>query len=165
MVQQVLVVAAAVAFAGFVISRQVRRRKVTVRGLVILPVWFLVLSLLVDHAMIGRLHTGATVGFFAAGIAFAGVMGALRFRTLRVWRGEDGPWCEGNWRTGALWVATIAVRVGLFLLATRLGATEGAGEAMVYVAVTLGVQNLLLANATGLLPNAAPAAAPLERVG
>lgn len=153
MVEKLLMVAAGIAFVVFVISRQVRRRKVTRRGLTILPVWFLALSLLADHAMTGRLHTPATVGFFLVGIAFAGVMGTLRFRTLRVWQAEDGPWCEGNWRTGALWVATIAVRVGLFVLAAKLGATEGTGEAMVYVAVTLGVQNLLLARRTGLLPS------------
>jgi len=165
MMEKMVVVAAALAFAGFVISRQVRRRRVTGRGLTVLPVWFLALSLLADHAMIGRLDSTTTVGFFVAGVAFAGAMGALRFRTLRVWRDDDGPWCEGDWRTGALWVVTIAARVGLFVLAARLGATEGAGEAMVYVAVTLGVQNLLLARRVGLL---LPAAAPLpvvERVG
>ena len=162
MVEKVLVVAAGVAFAAFVISRQVRRRKVTARGLVILPVWFLALALLVDHAALARLHSVAAAGFFAAGIAFAGVMGALRFRTLRVWHAADGPWCEGDWRTGALWVATIAARVGLFVLAAHLGATEGAGEAMVYVAVTLGVQNVLLARRAGLLPAARAAAAGSE---
>ena len=164
MLEKVLVVAAALAFAGFVISRQVRRRRVTARGLTILPVWFLALSLLVDHAMVGRLHTTATVGFFAAGMAFAAVMGTLRFRTLRIWREDDGPWCAGDWRTGVLWVVTIAVRVGMFVLAARVGATEGIGEAMVYVAVTLGVQNLLLARRVGLRP--VPARLPVvERVG
>ncbi|MEV0562924.1 response regulator transcription factor [Dactylosporangium sp. NPDC050588] len=53
MVEKALVVAAGMAFAAFVISRQVRRRKVTARGLAILPVWFLALALLVDHAVLG----------------------------------------------------------------------------------------------------------------
>src|SRR5690349_19877053 len=62
MVEKVLVVAAGVAFAAFVISRQIRRRKVTARGLVILPVWFLALALLADHTVLGRLHTVAAAG-------------------------------------------------------------------------------------------------------
>lgn len=129
MVKTVLIVAAAVAFAAFVISRQVRRRQVTWRGLVILPVWFVALSLLADHAMVGRLQTAVSIGFFAAGVAFAGAMGVLRNATMRVWQAEDGPWCEGDWRTGALWVATIALRAGMFLAAARLGARAGCSRA------------------------------------
>jgi hypothetical protein len=150
-----------VAFAALVISRQVRRRAVTARSLIILPVWFLILSVLADHRMVFRLQSAVAIGFFAAGVALAVVMGIARAATLRVWFAESGPWCEGGWRTGALWIATIAVRVGMFLLAAKLGAHEGAGEAMVFVAVTLGVQNVLLARRAGLFaPTAAPVGQP-----
>jgi hypothetical protein len=166
MLKTILIAAVAVAFAAFVISRQVRRRRVTPRGLVVLPVWFAVLSLLTDHAMVTRLSAAREIGFFTVGIAFAGVMGVLRAGTLRVWAAEDGPWCAGGWRTGALWIVTIAVRVGLFLAAARLGATEGTGEAMIYVAVTLAAQNLLIARRAGLLGAGRPVAVPvLDRVG
>jgi hypothetical protein len=149
-VQILAAIGIGVAFAAFVISRQVRRRAVTPRGLVILPVWFLVLSVLADHTMLYRLSSGVAIGFFALGVAFAVAMGFARAATLRVWRTATGPMCEGTWRTGALWVATIAVRVGLFALAAKLGAQEGMGEAMVFVAVTLGMQNVLLARRAGL---------------
>jgi hypothetical protein len=157
------------AFAALVISRQVRRRAVTPRGLIILPAWFLILSVLADHRMVSRLHSTAAIGFFVAGIALACAMGVARSATLRVWSTENGPMCEGGWRTGALWIATIAVRVGMFLLAAKLGAHEGAGEAMVFVAVTLGVQNLLVARRAGLLATATapvgePAVAVVETV-
>ncbi|GAA3448922.1 hypothetical protein [Dactylosporangium matsuzakiense] len=149
-VQLLAAIGLGVAFAALVISRQVRRRAVTPRGLIILPVWFLILSLLADHRMVYRLDSALAIGFFAAGVAFAVAMGFARAATLRVWGTDAGPMCEGDWRTGVLWVATIAVRVGVFLLAARLGAQEGMGEAMVFVAVTLGTQNVLLARRAGL---------------
>ncbi len=151
MVQHVFMALAAVAFVVFVISRQIRRRKVTRKGLVVLPVWFAALSILTDHTMVYRLHSAVAIGFFAAGALFAGAMGVARERTLRVWHTPDGPFCEGGWRTGALWFATIGVRVGMFVLAARMGAVEGAGEAMLFVGLTLGVQNLMIARRAGLL--------------
>jgi hypothetical protein len=146
-----LAIALALAFAAFVIHRQVRRRSVTPRGLVILPVWFTALSVLVDHTMVSRLVTPVAIGFFAAGVAFAVAMGVARAATIRVWTTETGPYCEGKWTTGVLWVATIAVRVGMFLLAAKLGAQEGAGEAMLFVAATLAAQNVIVARRAGLL--------------
>jgi hypothetical protein len=163
MLKPLLEIAVAVAFAAFVISRQVRRRAVTPRGLIILPVWFTALSILVDHTMIYRLNSPVAIGFFAAGVVFAVAMGLARAATLRVWQTETGPWCAGGWPTGVLWVATIAVRVGLFLLADRLGAKEGAGEAMLFVAATLAVQNLQVARRAGLIGAARAAESPAER--
>jgi hypothetical protein len=43
----------------------------------------------------------------------------------------------------------------MFLLAAKLGAHEGAGEAMVFVAVTLGVQNVSLVRRAVLFSTAA----------
>jgi hypothetical protein len=154
-VQMLAVIGLGVAFAAFVISRQVRRRAVTPRSLVVLPVWFLILSILADHRMVYRLDSAVAIGFFAIGVAFAVAMGFARAATLRVWPSETGPMCEGTWRTGALWVATIAVRVGVFVLAAKFGAHEGTGEAMVFVAATIGVQNALLARRAGLFAPAA----------
>jgi hypothetical protein len=164
MTQKLVIAAAAIAFIVFVISRQVRRRRVTPRGLTVLPVWFAALSVLADHRMVYRLHTAVAIGFFAAGVVFAGIMGVARAQTLRVWHTPDGPFCEGGWYTGALWFGTIAVRAGLFVLAARMGAVEGAGEAMLFVAVTLGVQNVLIARRAGLLPTAAGRAPALREV-
>jgi hypothetical protein len=55
--------------------------------------------------------------------------------------------------------------VGMFVLAARLGAVEGAGEAMLFVAVTLAVQNVMLARRAGLLSPALdeePARKPVQ---
>jgi hypothetical protein len=150
MQRQLIAAALAVAFAAFVIHRQTRRRAVTPRDLVILPAWFVILSVLADHTMVSRLGSAVAAGFFAAGVLFAVAMGVARAATIRVWRTEAGLLCEGSWRTGVLWVATIAVRVAVFVLAAKAGAAEGAGEAMLFVAVTLGTQNLVLARRAGL---------------
>jgi hypothetical protein len=150
MVKPLLEIAVAVAFAVFVIHRQIRRRAVTPRDLILLPVWFIVLSVLADHTMVGRLGSPVAVACFAAGVAFAVAMGIARAATIRVWRTATASYCEGGWLTGTLWVATIAVRVAMFMLAAKWGAREGAGEAMLFVAITLGSQNLILARRAGL---------------
>lgn len=158
MTKDLLIAAIGVAFVVFVISRQIRRRQITWKGLTILPVWFVALALIVDHTFLQRLNTTTAIAFFAAGTLFAAAMGFVRNATMRVWMTPEGPFCEGNWRTGATWIATFAVRGAMFVAAAKLGATEGAGEAMLFVAVTLGVQNLLLAKRAGLIGTPAPAA-------
>jgi hypothetical protein len=161
----VLTAVIGIAFAAFVINRQVRQRRVTRAGLVILPAWCLVLAVLVDHRMVERLGTPVAVGFFALGVGFAVAMGFARSRTLRVWSAPDGPRCEGGWQTGALWVATIAVRVALFVLAARLGAGEGEGEAAVFIGVTIAVQNLIIARRAGLLRRVSSETPVAEQLG
>jgi hypothetical protein len=152
MAQHIAYVVVGVAFVAFVISRQIRLRRVTVRGLAILPAWFVGIATVSDHTLLHRLTaSGVAGGFFLAGVLLAAVMGLARSTTLRVWKTAEGTFCQGGWRTGALWVLTIALRVGMFLVAAKAGAREGGGEAMLYVAVTLGVQNLMIARRAGLL--------------
>jgi hypothetical protein len=161
MPEKLAYVVVGLAFVAFVISRQIRLRRVTTRSLAILPAWFVGIAFLADHMFVHRLTaTGVAAGFFAVGVALAAVMGVARAATLRVWKTADGTFCQGGWRTGALWVLTIALRVGMFLIAAKAGAVEGGGEAMLYVAVTLGVQNLVVASRAGLLPLGTPAAQP-----
>jgi hypothetical protein len=147
---QILYAALGLAFLVFVVSRQVSRRTVTVKRLVGLPVAFAVLALVLDHGLAHRLASPVAIGFFAAGLVLAVPMGIARAATMRVWRTADGPVSRGDWRTVVLWLATVGARIGVFVLAARFGATESAGEAMIFVAATIAAQNAVLARRAGL---------------
>jgi hypothetical protein len=148
-----------VAFFAWVITMQVVRKNVTTKRLVVLPAGFTVLALTSDHSWPGRLHTATALAFFGLGLLLAVVMGFVRAATIRVWRTGTGWVSQGGWLTVATWLATVAVRVAVLLLATHLGAAEGAGEVMLFVAVTLAAQNLSVARRTGLLGRTASPAA------
>jgi hypothetical protein len=149
---------AVLAFLAFVISRQVARRTVTPKRLVMLPAAFTVLALVVDGGFAARLDTPVAVAFFVGGLVLAVPLGVARAATMRVWRTPDATLAQGGRRTVLLWVLTIAVRIGVLLVAARSGAPEGAGEAMLFVAATIAAQNAVIARRAGLL--GAPAAAP-----
>jgi hypothetical protein len=149
-----------VAFFGWTITMQVIRKSVSVKRLVLLPAGFTVLALVSDHGWTQRLSSPVAVAFFGLGLLLAIGMGLVRSATMRVWRTESGWVSQGDLRTVATWFATIALRVAVMLVATRSGAPEGAGEIMLFVAVTLAAQNLIIARRSGLLGGAArPAAA------
>ncbi|GAA5184444.1 hypothetical protein GCM10023322_25920 [Rugosimonospora acidiphila] len=150
-----------VAFFAWAITMQVVRKNVSVKRLVLLPAGFTVLALASDHGWAQRLHTPAAFGFFAFGLLLAVGMGFVRSATMRVWQAENGWVSQGGWRTVVAWLATFAVRVAVMLLAMRVGVAEGAGEIVLFVAVTLAAQNLFIARRAGLFGRtASPAATP-----
>jgi hypothetical protein len=163
MLQSLIATGVIVAFAAWAIAMQVVRKGVSAKRLVLLPAGFAVLALVSDHTWTQRLHTPAALAFLGLGLLLAVGMGYLRFATMRVWRTEKGWVSQGGWLTVVTWLATIAVRVAVALLAMVAGAPEGAGEIMLFVAITLAAQNVFIARRAGLLGRAAsPAAVPAE---
>jgi hypothetical protein len=151
-----------VAFAAWAITMQVVRKNVTVKRLVLLPAGFTVLALVSDHGWAQHLRTPTALAFLGLGLLIAAGMGYVRSATMRVWRAEQGWVSQGGWLTVGTWLATIAVRVAVALLAAVAGATEGPGEIMLFVAVTIAAQNVFVARRAGLLGRAvSPAAAPV----
>jgi hypothetical protein len=146
-----------VAFFAWTITMQVIRKNVNVKRLVLLPAGFTVLALSSDHGWTQRLHTPVALGFFGLGLLLAVGMGLVRAATMRVWHTDAGWMSKGGALTVVTWLATIAVRVAVMLVAVRAGASEGAGEIMLFVALTLATQNLVIAKRAGLLDRAATA--------
>jgi hypothetical protein len=143
-----------VAFFGWTITMQVIRKSVSVKRLVLLPAGFTVLAVASDHGWTQRLSSPITVFFFGLGLLLAVGMGLVRSATMKVWRAEAGWVSKGGPLTVATWFATIALRVAVMLVAVQAGAPEGAGEIMLFVAVTLAAQNLVIAKRAGLLGHA-----------
>jgi hypothetical protein len=145
-----------------VIVRQLRTRTLDSRRLLLFPAIFLILAFATDHELLQRLASAPALTMLAAGIVLAALTGWARAATMRVWRVGPDVMTKGNGVTLALWVATIALRVGEVVVANRLGVPEGTGEALLFAAATFGAQSIVLAWRGGLLaPGRAPA---LERV-
>jgi hypothetical protein len=151
-----------VVILGLVIYRQLIARPINAGGL----------RLIVILAVIGVIETvnylqknhGGTGTYAALGgsLVLAGVFGVLRAGTVRLWSQDSQVWSKGNWLTAALWIIAIAVHLGYdALVAHGHGINGGVGAATVvlYLAVSLGVQRLVVqyrASRIGLAPLGSP---------
>jgi len=150
-----LLVLAALALVTFMVWRQTRERRVTPRGLVVLPLVFVAIGVLADKDMPHRLDSPLALALLVLGLLLAGALGVLRATTMTVRRDGRALVTRGTRTTVVWWIVTLAVRIGVVLLAYRLGVAEQLGEAMLFVAVTFGVQNAIVAARGGLF-SAAP---------
>ncbi|WP_336852997.1 hypothetical protein [Sinomonas albida] len=139
----------AVAVLGWAIVRQFQTRAVgalRARMFVILGaigVWQL--------AQVADSHgfTPVEATTLALSIGFAAVFGWLRGRAAAVWIEDGVAYRRGGWSAVALWIAGIAVHVGVEAFGSMLDGVRGASPAasasiMLYIAVTLGIQGLVV---------------------
>ncbi|BCJ30598.1 hypothetical protein AB0I55_14455 [Actinocatenispora sera] len=136
----------------WIIYRQVGQRTWTTRRLAIMPLIFVIVAVVNARTLRHDLSTGLSLGLFAAGLVLAVLLGLARAATMGVRPGpENTVITRSNKWTIALWLVSIAVRVGLAFGAASLGAPEGTAEAMLFAAITIGAQNLVIARRGGLL--------------
>ncbi len=142
----------AVIVVGLVVRRQVRTRPVrrggSLIGLAVLGVLgvggiaFGVLSVTAHRSL-----TVLPVALLVASLAVAGGFGVARARTVRVWRGAQGEVLrKGTAATTGLWVASVAVHIGLALWIDHVAGAGVLGTASLYayLAVGLGAQSFLV---------------------
>jgi hypothetical protein len=140
------------AIALIVIYRQFQTRAISTRGLVILPLALLVLGAngLAQTPPKGALAIGALALEAAIGIG----LGALRGRSVLVWQDTGGTWWRrGTRTTAALWVGTIAVRIGVIVGARLLGDHDATSSGSIELAlgVSLAAQFAVIALRCGLV--------------
>jgi hypothetical protein len=149
----IVLVVAAIALA---IYRQFQAREVTSRGLLVLPLVLIGLGL---HGLASVPPTGdLAIAVVALDLLAGAGLGALRGRSVRVWQASDGRWWrKGTAATLALWVASIAVRLGIVAGARALGVHDAtsAGALELAVGVSLGAQLAMIAYRAGLLTGVA----------
>ncbi len=152
------------AFLATVVARQVRQRTLTLSRAMALPAIFALAGVVADHGLLHRLAAPFAAGIFALGLLAGAATGLIRAGTMAVRRVGETMVTRGNGRTVAWWVLSLLIRVGLVLGAGSLGIHEGLGESMLFLAVTLGVQNAALAWRAGLLGRVTPASPDLPMV-
>ncbi|WP_406138307.1 hypothetical protein [Streptomyces sp. NBC_01089] len=142
----------AVAVVGLVIFRQLRTRPVRRYGSLIGPavlgvlgvagIAFGIATVLQDHRL-----TVLPMALLVVSLAVAAGLGAVRSRTVRLWHGAQGEVLrKGTAATTGLWLASVAVHIGLGLWIDHAAGAGVLGTASLYayLAIGLGTQNILL---------------------
>lgn len=98
------------------------------------------------------------IAALAGSLVLAGVFGAIRAATVRVWSQDGQPWTQGNILTAVLWVIALAAHLGYDALLGTHKDISGLGTATVllYLVVTLGVQWFIVQARAAKLQPASP---------
>lgn len=111
-------------------------------------------------------HFGGKIAIALVGsLVLAAVTGVLRALTVRLWRGDDGQLLRrGTWLTAVLWVVAVAAHIGLDLAVAGGAAGKqgsvGNASIVLYLAVTFGVQQVVLLSRAQRLETGAPVNEP-----
>lgn len=138
-----------VAALALVIWRQLYARPVNNTGLRVVAI-LAVLGLIEAVQYLRASHSGhsgaETYAALAGSLVLAAAFGAVRAATVRVWVKDGMAWSKGNWLTAGLWIVALAAHLGYdYLVAPGHGdKSVGAATALLYVAVSLGVQRLVV---------------------
>ncbi len=144
--------AIAVPVVGLVVRQQLRTRRVRRIGSLLAPAVFAVLGAsgiafgvasVAEH----RPLTALPVVLLVVSLAVAAGFGAVRARTVRVWRGPQGEVLrKGTAATTGLWLTSAGVHFGLGLWIDHAAGAGvlGAVSLYAYLAIGLGTQNLLV---------------------
>lgn len=144
MSQYVVTAIVALLIVVFIIYQQMRTRTIEPRRLIVVPVILALLGLfnLQKHS---PATTAADIAL-GASVSTAIVFGIARGMSVRIVRAGGGPVRTGTAITLLLWVAGIAVRVVIGILAGKSGVSTSVstGELPLFLGITLAAQNALI---------------------
>lgn len=135
---------------ALVIRNQLRARPLTAWRTFVMPlvlgVYGVGLVVAQDHGrVLDPAHGTLSAVLLAAELVAAVLLGLGRAATVTVWRDAQGvTWRRGNGWTVAAWIGSILVRLGFAGGAYLLGVHSATGMFMVFFAVTLLAQNVIL---------------------
>jgi hypothetical protein len=91
-------------------------------------------------------HTATVYAALAGSLVLAGITGAIRAMTVRVWIDGGQALRQGTWITALLWIASLAAHLGYDYVVDGKGPQAGLGTASLtlYFAVTYTIQRLIL---------------------
>ena len=134
-----------VAVLALLIYRQLRTRPVNASGLRIVAI-IGVIGLVETYQFMQHHHAGpVTYAALLGSLVLAAVFGVLRALTVRLWLKDGQPWSQGSWVTASLWIVALAAHLGYdALVAGRSQDNVGAATIVLYLAVSLGIQRLIV---------------------
>ncbi|MEU8630601.1 hypothetical protein AB0C38_00415 [Amycolatopsis sp. NPDC048633] len=95
--------------------------------------------------------TGLAIALLAGSLVLAAGFGVVRGYTVRLWRQDGVLFRQGTWLTILLWLAAIGSHLGLDVLIDSGAKGLGGASILLYLAVSLGAQRLVVqARATRL---------------
>ncbi|TNC28942.1 hypothetical protein [Amycolatopsis alkalitolerans] len=128
-----------------VVYRQQRGSTITVRGLVLFPGILLVLGVL-NSARALPTASGGEIGLFAADLLVLLALGIARGASTHLDTRDGYAFQKGTAVTLALWLVTIAIRIGFALAGVKMGLTGPltSSSTLLSLGVSIGVQNALI---------------------
>ncbi len=149
-----------VAVVALLLARQLASRRVKTDGGGRLMLILLVVGVIQAADYLRGAGPVSDIGVTAVVISLA--IGALlayaRANTMRIWRQQDGWWRKGSAVTVVLWLVSIGSHLGIDWLAAAFSAGDGKavtglGNAtlVLYLAVSLGLQQLVLERRVALV--------------
>ena len=148
------------AVLALLIYRQLAARPVNASALRLIAI-LLIIGLFQTYQFLSKGHDHPlTFAALGGSLVLAAIFGALRAGTVRVWLQDGQAWSQGNWLTAALWIASLVAHLGYDVLVVHGPGARGLGTATIvlYLAVTLGFQRVLVFRRAQRLQLAGPAA-------
>ena len=148
------------AVLALLIWRQLSTRPVNASALRLIVI-LLAIGLLEAGQFLSENHAGMlTYAALVGSLLIAALFGALRAATVGIWLADGQAWSKGNWLTALLWIAAVAAHLGYDALIAHGHGDRGLGTATVvlYLAITLGFQRVIVLARAHRLQAAAPAA-------
>jgi UDP-N-acetylmuramyl pentapeptide phosphotransferase/UDP-N-acetylglucosamine-1-phosphate transferase len=148
-----------VAVLALLIWRQLSTRPVNASALRLIVI-LLAIGLLETGQFLAKNHAGTlTYAAIVGSLLIAAVFGALRAATVRIWLSAGQAWSKGNWLTALLWVAAVVAHLGYDALLAHSHGNRGLGTATIvlYLAISLGFQRIIVQHRANQLVAAAPA--------
>jgi uncharacterized membrane protein YsdA (DUF1294 family) len=128
-----------------VIMRWFRARRVNEQRLFLIPVVIGGIGIAQGNTIDSH-HAALSTGLLAVEIAAALLLGLGLGATMRLWRERDGSqWSKGTWATFGVFLASVAVRGGLYAIGYAAGVRPGSGTVLISVAAWLLAQNAVIA--------------------
>jgi hypothetical protein len=149
------------AVLALLIYRQLAARPVNTSALRLIAI-LVVIGLLQTYQFLSKGHDHPlTFAALGGSLVLAAIFGALRAGTVRIWLDDGQAWSQGNWLTAVLWIASLAAHLGYDILFAHGNGIRGLGVATVvlYLAISLGFQRVLVIQRAHRLQFAGPAAA------
>jgi hypothetical protein len=155
----VLDVVLGLAVLALLIYRQLSARPVNAAVLRLFVI-LVIIGVVQTYQFLSKNHAHPlTIAAIVGSVVLAAIFGWLRARTVRVWLGEDGQaLSQGNWLTAVLWIASLAAHLGCDVLVAHGPGSRGLGTATIvlYLAVSLGFQRILVVQRANRLQLAGP---------
>lgn len=130
---------------AWVLWRQVQRRLVRADRKPTVLLILLVLGVVAVGAYVKKEPvTGLAIVLLAGSLVLAAGFGVVRGYTVRVWEQDGQRWRQGTWLTVLLWLVAVGSHIGIDALID--GGAKGLGSAsiLLYLAVSLGAQRLVV---------------------
>ena len=156
----VLDVILGLAVLALLIYRQLAARPVNASALRLIAI-LVIIGIFQTYQFLSKGHDHPlTFAALAGSLVLAAIFGALRAGTVRVWLQDGQAWSQGNWLTATLWIASLVAHLGYDVLLVHGPGARGLGTATIvlYLAVTLGFQRVLVLRRAQRLQLAGPAA-------